>query len=112
MEQPDVLALTGMYGEEAVEAGIVSDDAVKLVLKVCHPDDLDTEVFKSDCAFTSIPEIDLEVCSSILNKMKSEKAPVLIQEDPGWTFPFYDGWHAPSRNRRESAQYSCYAWFG
>jgi NAD-dependent deacetylase len=61
MEQPDVLALTGMYGEEAVEAGIVSDDAVKLVLKVCHPDDLDTEVFKSDCAFTSIPEIDLEI---------------------------------------------------
>lgn len=54
----------GLYAEEAIEAGLVTDQAVRLVYQVSTPEDFLTEVFKSDCAATSIPEIELEVCDS------------------------------------------------
>jgi len=65
MDQLVGLELTGLYASEAVEAGLVSKNAVKLTLRVTDSDDFEAEVFKSDSAFTSIPEIGLEVCSSV-----------------------------------------------
>lgn len=56
------LQTAALYATEAIEAGLVSRMAVKLSLTVSDLDDFDTEVFKSDCAFTSVPEIGLEVC--------------------------------------------------
>ena len=53
--------LTGLSTEEALEAGLVGKNAVQLILSVAHFDDFATEVFKSESAFTSIPEIGLEV---------------------------------------------------
>jgi hypothetical protein len=65
MEEGSCIAeinLTGLSTEEALEAGLVGTHAVKLSLKVSHRDDFQTEVFKSESAFTYIPEIGLEVC--------------------------------------------------
>lgn len=53
--------MAGLYASEAIEAGLVSNESVKLSLTVSELADFDTEVFKSDCAFTTIPEIGLEV---------------------------------------------------
>lgn len=66
MDQLDGLKMTGLYASEAVEAGLVSKNSVKLTLRVTHSDDFEAEIFKSDCAFTSIPEIGLEVGSCTL----------------------------------------------
>lgn len=63
-ESIDGLEATGLYASEAVEAGLVAAEAVKFSLVVSGREDFETEVFKSDSAFTSIPEINLEVCIS------------------------------------------------
>lgn len=66
----DDLQLTGLYASEAIEAGLVSTESVKLSLTISEPEDFDTEVFKSDCAFTTIPEIGLEVRRSCFHGLE------------------------------------------
>lgn len=61
MEDLGELERAGMYGFEAAQAGLVSNQSVKYSLFISEPSDFDTEVFKSDCAFLTIPEIGLEI---------------------------------------------------
>lgn len=81
MDDLDELERAGMYGFEAAQAGLVSNESVKYSLFISEPSDFDTEVFKSDCAFLTIPEIGLEVSIFIVVPIEDLNADFL---DPRW----------------------------